>query len=107
MHSLVTSRIYKNSVKRSAPETGFQAINGCAAQHSGQMCAFEGKNCRYFGSFTNIIRPSLEKHSYMSTHLVVIWYDRSFRQNHTERPTSHGREPEVMRTPCDTDSHDG
>jgi hypothetical protein len=43
--SKLATRIDKNSAKRSAPEAGFQAINGCAAQHSGQMCMFQGKNC--------------------------------------------------------------
>jgi len=29
-----------------------RALNGCAAQHSGQVLMFEGKSCSHFGSFT-------------------------------------------------------
>jgi hypothetical protein len=45
----VTTRIDKNSVKRSAPEAGFQVINGCVAQHWGQFPTFEGKTGSHGG----------------------------------------------------------
>ncbi|HEY6411065.1 MAG TPA: hypothetical protein VIY29_26710, partial [Ktedonobacteraceae bacterium] len=48
----MTTRIDKNRVKRSAPEAGFQAINGCAAQHWGQFPTFEGKTDSHGRSFT-------------------------------------------------------
>src|SRR3989442_13559475 len=31
----------------------FPAVNGCAAQHSGQVLMFEGKSCSHFGSLTS------------------------------------------------------
>jgi hypothetical protein len=37
-------RIYKNGAQQSASEGDCQAVNGCAAQHSGQVLTFEGKS---------------------------------------------------------------
>jgi hypothetical protein len=36
-----------------APEAVSYAINGCAAQYSGQLLMFEGKSCSYGREFTN------------------------------------------------------
>ena len=50
--SRVSTQIDKNRVKRSAPEAGFQAINGGAAHHWGQFPTFEGKTDSHGRSFT-------------------------------------------------------
>ena len=34
----------------------FPAVNGCAAQHSGQVLMFEGKSCSHFGSYTLLVK---------------------------------------------------
>src|SRR5258708_5433761 len=49
--SLLT-RIYNFRAGQSASGADSLIVNGYAVQHSGQMCAFEGKNCQCFGSFT-------------------------------------------------------
>ncbi len=50
--STVTTQIDKNRVKRSAPEAGFQAVNGGSAHHWGQFPTFEGKTDSHGRSFT-------------------------------------------------------
>ena len=52
MRSALTTRIYKNGAQQSASGADCQAINGCAAQHSGQVLMFEGKSRSHFKSFT-------------------------------------------------------
>src|SRR5258708_5884098 len=44
--------ITKNDSSSTAPEAISQPINGCAAQHSGQLLMFEGKSCSHGRSFT-------------------------------------------------------
>ena len=48
----LTLRIYKNGAQPSASGAVSQVANGCAVQHSGQLCRFEGKNGRTFRAFT-------------------------------------------------------
>jgi hypothetical protein len=50
---LPTTQIDKNRVKRSAPEAGFQAVNGGSAHHWGQFPTFEGKTDSHGRSFTS------------------------------------------------------
>src|SRR5260370_41919802 len=45
--------ITKNDSSSTAPEAISQPINGCAAQHSGQLLMFEGKSCSHGRSFTS------------------------------------------------------
>ena len=52
MRSALTTRIYKKGAQQSASGADCQAVNGCAAQHSGQVLMFEGKTCSHFGAFT-------------------------------------------------------
>ncbi len=51
MRSTLTTRIYKNGARQSASGAVCQAVNGCAAQHSGQVLMFEGKSRSHFKSF--------------------------------------------------------
>jgi hypothetical protein len=53
MRYALTTRIYNSRAQQSASLAVFQAVNGCAAQHWGQLLTFQGKSCSLFGSFTN------------------------------------------------------
>src|SRR6266566_8828291 len=47
-----TVNLQLSSTVNRALRACFPAVNGCAAQHSGQVLMFEGKSCSHFGSFT-------------------------------------------------------
>ena len=53
MRSAMTTRIYKNGAQQSPSGAVCQAVNGCAAQHSGQVLVFEGKSRSHVKSFTS------------------------------------------------------
>src|SRR6266702_4419848 len=65
--STVTTQIDKNRVKRSAPEAGFQAVNGGSAHHWGQFPTFEGKTDSHGRSFTIWHKlPLSRRHSFLA-----------------------------------------
>jgi hypothetical protein len=48
---VLTTGMTSHGVKQSTFGATFQAVNGCAAQHSGQLLAFGGKTCSLGRSF--------------------------------------------------------
>ena len=60
MLDALTTRITSYAVQQSAFGVAFQAVNGCVAQHSGQLLAFGGKTCSLGRSFTT--RASEDRH---------------------------------------------
>jgi hypothetical protein len=66
-----------------ALRAGCQAVNSCAAQHSGQLLMFEGKTCSPFGSFTNVAMPfhHLSQSPISEGHLSQSFWQRARRQH--------------------------